>query len=60
MDVDFSRVPLKASPGKIYEYSEFELCLSFEEEILGFIFRAGGREYQRKDLTYDTQEIVIG
>jgi len=58
MDVDFSRVPLKSPPGKDYKYSEFELHLSFEEHILGFILLAGGREYQRRDLTYDAQEVV--
>jgi len=59
MELDFSNVELQAPRGKNYQVSEFELHLSFEDHVLGFIFRAGEVQY-RKDLAYDALEIVIG
>lgn len=59
MEVDFSNVELQSPRGKNYQVSEFELHLSFEDHVLGFVFRAGGVEY-RKDLAYNAVEIVVG
>ena len=59
MEVDFSNLELQVPRGRNYQVSEFELHLSFEDHVLGFIFRGGGMQY-RKDLAYDALEIVIG
>jgi hypothetical protein len=59
MEVDFSNVELQTPSGRNYQFSEFELHLSFEDHVLGFIFRAKGAE-TRQDLAYDALDIIIG
>jgi hypothetical protein len=51
MEVDFGTVELRTLRGKNYQLSEYEFRLSFEDHVLGFIFRAGEVQY-RKDLAY--------
>jgi len=59
MEVDFRNSELQTPSGRNYQFLEFELHLSFEDHVLGFIFRAKGVE-TRQDLACHALDIIIG